>query len=57
MFFYQILVYTMDKKNTKSITKSRTKTINLKYHHELPGGLYSVSDIQDYFGYIIRKHV
>ena len=23
---------------------------------ELPNGLYSVSDIQDYFEYIIRKH-
>ena len=23
---------------------------------ELPDGLYSISDIQDYFGYILQKH-
>ena len=43
--------------------KSHTKTISLKYlsqtwneNFELPDGSYSVSDIQDYFEYIIRKH-
>ena len=24
---------------------------------ELPNGLYSVSDIEDYFGYIFKKHI
>ena len=28
--------------------------INLK--HELPDGSYSVSDIQDYFQYILKRH-
>ena len=43
--------------------KSHTKTISLKYlsqtwneNFELPDGSYSVSDIQDYFEYIIGKH-
>ena len=46
--------------------KNHTKTINLKNQlqlewqmndkFELPDGLYSVSDIQDDFEYIIKKH-
>ena len=41
----------------------RTTTINLKYllpnqilKFDLPDGSYSVSDIQDYFQFIIKKH-
>ena len=43
--------------------KSHTKIINLKYQlrhgyeqFELYDGSYSVSDIQDYFEYIFKKH-
>ena len=37
------------------------KILNLKYQvqsrkFELPGGSYSVSDIQDYFQYIVKKY-
>ena len=28
----------------------------MEWRFELPDGSYSESDIQDYFGYIIRKH-
>ena len=34
--------------------KISTATWNDKF--ELPDGSYSVSDIQDYFGYILKKH-
>ena len=34
--------------------KISASTWNDKY--ELPGGSYSVSDIQDYFDYILKKH-
>ena len=48
--------------------KANTIIINLKYQHlrdefelpndefELPNGSYSVSDIEDNFGYILKKH-
>ena len=43
--------------------KSHTKIINLKYHlprgmkkFELPDGSYSLSNIQDFFECIIKKH-
>ena len=46
-----------------SILKKSYKTINLKYQaptwnkeFELPDRSYSVSDIQEYFEYIFRKH-
>ena len=34
--------------------KISTPTLNDKF--ELPDGLYSVSNIQDYFEYILKKH-
>ena len=41
------------------ILKSQTKTVNLKYQcndtFEVPDGSSSVSDIQDYFEYIIKN--
>ena len=49
----------------ESYKKAHTKTINLKYYPwreikiawpKFPDGSYSVSDIQDYFHYIIIKH-
>ena len=59
MLLYQILAYIIQGK----IQKSQTKIMNAKYqlrHRneelELPDGSYSVSDIQDYFEYILEKH-
>ena len=55
---YQTLAFTIHGK----ITKNHIKLINLKYQlqhfdeFELPDGSYSVSDIQDYFKYIFKKH-
>ena len=58
MLLYQILAFAIHGKNIKS----HTKTINLKCQlrkwneeFELPGGSYSVWDIQDYFKYILRN--
>ena len=56
---YQILVSTTHER----MEKGYTETMNLKYQEEhnneeceLPNGSYSISDIQDYFEYIIKKH-
>ena len=56
---YQILAFT----SHWQIQKNHTKTINLKYlgqrrmkNLNFPDGSYSVSDIQDYFEYIMKKH-
>ena len=58
MLLYQILPFTIYEKILKSQTKTRLKisvpTWNKKC--ELHDGSYSVSDIQDYFEYIIKKH-
>ena len=43
----------MKKKNHKKL-KISAPTGNEKF--ELPDGSFSVSDIQDYFEYIIKKH-
>ena len=48
---YQILAFTIRGKNIKTLQKIK----NLKYSAELPDG-YSVSDTQDYFEYILKKH-
>ena len=42
----------MSFKNNKF--KVSTATWNKEF--ELPDGLYSISDIQDYFVYILKKH-
>ena len=36
--------------------KSHTKTINLKCQLQRGMKMYSVSDIEDYFKYLIKKH-
>ena len=55
---YQILVFIIHR-NIKSLYnnnkfKISPPTWNAKF--ELPDGSYSVSDIQDYFEYILKKH-
>ena len=55
---YQILAYTRWK-NTKShikIKKNNLPASTQNQRFELPVRSYSVSDIQDFFEYIIRKH-
>ena len=50
---YQILVFKKRSYNNNKF-KISAPTWNDKF--ELPDGLYSVSDIQDYFEYIFKKH-
>ena len=56
--FYQILVFIIRRKHKSSYNNCKFKisapTWNNKF--ELPDGSYSVSDIQDYFEYILKKH-
>ena len=55
MLLYQVLVFTINGKILKNHTKIiSTPTWNEEF--ELPSRLYSVSCIQDYFEYIIKKH-
>ena len=55
---YQILVSIIHGKTKSSYNNNRFKisapTWNEKF--DLPDGSYSVSDIQDYFEYILKKH-
>ena len=44
----------MEKQKVHAITIISAPTWNGKY--ELPNGSYSVSDIQDYFEFILKKH-
>ena len=55
---YHVSVYTMPGKTLKN----HTITINLKFQlsiwndkFELPNGSYSISDVQDYFEYILNN--
>ena len=59
ILLYQILVFITYWKNVKSSYnnnkfKTSTRTWNDKF--ELPDGSYSLSDIQDYFEYILKEH-
>ena len=59
MLLYQILAFTIYGKNIKKSCKSnRFKISALTWNEkfELSDGSYSVSDIQDYLEYIIKKH-
>ena len=55
---YQILLFTIHRKTKSSYNNNKLKisapTWNDKF--ELRDGSYSVSDIQDYFEYILKKH-
>ena len=59
MLLYQILVFTIhEKKNIKNLCNNNKFIISLPTwsdEFELPDGLYSISDIQDYFEYILQK--
>ena len=59
MLLYQILVFTITWKNIKSSynnNKFKISAPTWSDEFELPDGSYSVSDIQDYFEYILKKH-
>ena len=46
-------------KNIKSIynnNKFKTSSLTWNDEFELPDGCYSISDIQDYFEYVLNKH-
>ena len=56
---YQTLAYTILGKNIKKSYKNNKFKISAptwNEEFELPDGSYSVSDIQDYFEYIIKRH-
>ena len=46
-------------KQKKLIRNNKFKISGLTWSHEfeLPDGLYSTSNIQDYFEYILKKHI
>ena len=59
MLLYQILAFTMHWKFFKKSYKNNEFQISApawNWLFELSAGSYSVSDIQDYFEYIVKKH-
>ena len=56
---YQILAFIIRGKNIKSSynnNKFKISAPTRREEFELPDGSYSVSDIQDYFEYVLKKH-
>ena len=55
---YQILAFITHGKKISSYNNNKFKISAPKWNDEfvLPDGYYSVSDIQDYFEYIEKKH-
>ena len=51
-----LLIYCAWKNIRKQFKSNKPKLIAPTWNDELPGGSYSVSDIQDYLVYIIKKH-
>ena len=59
MPLYQILVFTIHQKNIKSSynnNKFKISASTWSDGFELPDGSYSISDIQNYLEYILKKH-
>ena len=59
VLLYQILVFNIHGKNIKSLYNNNNFKISVPTWNdkfELPDGSYSISDIQDYFEYILKKH-
>ena len=59
MFLYQILAYTIHEKLWKIIYKNNEFKISVptwNEEFESTDGSYSISDIQDYFEYVLKKH-
>ena len=56
---YQILVFTIHRKILKESYKNNKFKISAptwNEEFELPDGSYSISDIQDYFEYVLKSH-
>ena len=55
---YRILVFTIHGKTKNSYKNNKFKISAPTWsdEFELPDGSYSISDIQDYFEYILKKH-
>ena len=58
VLFCQILLYTIHEKHEKIINNNKSKISAPTWNDEfeLPDGSYSISDIQDYFVYVLKKH-
>ena len=59
ILLYQILVFTIHEKNIKSSYKSNKFEVSAPTWNdefELPDGSYLISDIEDYFEYIFKRH-
>ena len=56
MLLYQTLAFTLHGKISHKNNKFKTSAPTWNKEFELPDGSYSVSDIQDYFKYMLKKH-
>ena len=59
MLFYQILAWTFNEKNIKTPYKNNKFKISAPMWNDnfkLFDGFYSVSHVQQYFEYIVKKH-
>ena len=57
MLLYQILVFTWKNiENSYNNNKFKISAPTWKGKCELPDGSYSISDVQHYFEYILKKH-
>ena len=58
LLYYQILAFITHGKTKSSYNKNKFKISAQTWNEELllPDGSYSISDIQDYFKYIFKKH-
>ena len=58
LLLYQILVFTIHEKKIKSTYNNKFKIFSPTWNDEfeLPDGSYSISDTQDYFECILKKH-
>ena len=58
MLLYQILVYTLHGKYKKSCKNNKFKASAATWNEEiwLLDRSYSISDTQDYFKYVLKKH-
>ena len=56
MLFYQTSTFTIHGKNYMT-NKFKISAPTWNDEFELPDGSYHASDIQDYFEYILKKHV
>ena len=57
MLLYQILTFTIHGKKSYKNNKCKISAPTWNEEFELPDGSYSVSDIQDYFKYILKKNM